>query len=580
MQRHFHAYSSNDLLTRLLIGAGLIGSLISCGGGTSATADSAPGAASTAAETVHTAAVMEQSPAFAADVTVAAATAAASTWAPTGTVQPIPTNIASGATVSLQCGTTYQGTLELNGKTNVTVKTAGTCGKATITPGRQITGWVKGTGNIYSAPISFAPVQVSIGGAFVSAAHWPNQPWATSTSGMPSTDLAGANHVFLSNQSVIQSQVLTGNSVSTAKPFYVEGKLWMLDTPGEWAVSNGRLYMWSPDGSNPEGKVWASANGNGVNADNSSGITIDGVRIFAATDGVSANASTNLKVLNTDIANSARDGIWASGSKGLRVDASNISNARRNGIDGWYSVNGALITNTSVSNTGMSGMPTGTDAGIMFGDGGTNTIDNVRVTNSGYHGISMLHNRNSTLKNSIIDVACVRLTDCAAVYTGARDQLPLTLVIDNNTVSNAKGTEGIGIYLDDYANGVTINNNRVSGSTRGLFLHNAFNTVVSNNTFGSSAIAEVTIRQDTAGTVRNNKFTGNKINASSGAQVYNMETGANLKTFISADNNTYTSSNVNVFSRYWDGRSAGVTQSFTGWKGWSGLDAHSTMTGR
>ncbi|MDB5920269.1 MAG: hypothetical protein JWR40_4503, partial [Massilia sp.] len=71
-----------------------------------------------------------------------------------------------------------------------------------------------------------------------------------------------------------------------------------------------------------------------------------------------------------------------------------------------------------------------------------------------------------------------------------------------------------------------------------------------------------------------------KINASSGAQIYNMETGANLKTFISADYNTYTSSNVNVFHRYWDGRSAGVTQSYTGWKGWSGLDAHSTMNGR
>ena len=496
-----------------------------------------------------------------------------------GTVLPIPANVASGATVSLQCGVTYQGTLELNGKTNVTVKTAGACGKASISPGRAITGWVKGTGNIYSAPISFAPVQVAVGGAFVSAAHWPNQAWATSTSGMPSTDLAGANLVFLANQSVIQSQVLTSNSVSTAKPFYVEGKLWMLDSPGEWAVSNGRLYMWAPDGLTPEGRVWASANGNGVNADNSSGITIDGVNIFSATDGVSANGSTNLKVLNTDITNSARDGIWASGSKGLQVNLSNIANSRRNGIDGWYSVNGAVITNSTVSNTGMSGMPSATDAAIMFGDGGTNTIDNVKVTNSGYHGVSMLHNRNSTLKNSVIDIACARLTDCAAVYTGARDQLPLTLLIDNNTMTNAKGTEGIGIYLDDFANGVTVNNNRVSNNTRGLVLHNAFNNVITNNTFASNAITHVTLGQD-SGNIRNNKVTNNKFNSTNGEQNYNMETGSNLKTFISADYNTYTSTNVNVFHRYWSGSSAGVTQSYTGWKAWSGLDAHSTMNAR
>jgi parallel beta-helix repeat protein len=673
MQRHSQSHSASQLVTRLLIGAGLIGSLISCGGGTSAAADTNPGAASTAAESVQNAAAVAPAPAAAADASAAAGTQAAgtpdarapgfdatvtstawthcgwegetckvsgtqqvrygangsyfyksvtnaiacanTTWgdpmsgirkscdvatystttpptttppptatpapAPTttGTVQPIPTNVANGATVSLQCGVTYQGTLELNGKSNVTVKTTGTCGKASISPGRAITGWVKGTGNIYSAPISFAPVQVAVGGALVSAAHWPNQPWATSTSGMPSTDLTGANMVFLSNQSVIQSQVLTSNSVSTAKPFYVEGKMWMLDAPGEWAVSNGRLYMWAPDGSNPEGKVWASANGNGVNADNSSGITIDGIKIFSATDGVSGNSSTNLKVLNTDITNSARDGIWASGSKGLQVNLSSIANSRRNGIDGWYSVNGAKITNSSVSNTGMSGMPTATDAAIMFGDGGTNTIDNVKVTNSGYHGISMLHNRNSTLKNSVIDIACARLTDCAAVYTGARDQLPLTLVIDNNTVTNAKGTEGIGIYLDDFANGVTVNNNRVSNNTRGLVLHNAFNNVITNNTFASNAITHVTLGQD-SGNIRNNKMTNNKFNSTNGEQNYNMETGSNLKTFISADYNTYTSSNVNEFHRYWDGKSAGVTQSYTAWKGWSGQDAHSTMNGR
>lgn len=498
---------------------------------------------------------------------------------PPSTVQPIPTNVANGATVNLTCGVTYQGTLELNGKSNVTVNTAGTCGKAVITPGRAITGFVKGTGNIYSAPVTFTPVQVTVGGTFVSAAHWPNTGWATSTSGMPGTDLTGAKYVYLDNQSVINSQALTSNSVSTAKPFYVEGKLWMLDAPGEWAVQSGRLYIWSADGQSPEGKVWAAASGNGINADSSSGITVNNVSISLATDGISANASTNLKVLNTDINNSGRDGIWASGSQGLQVNLSTISNSRRNGIDGWYSVNGAVITNSTVSNTGMVGMPTTTDAGIMFGDGGTNRIDNVRVTNSGYHGISVLHNRNTNLTNSVVDTACVRLTDCGGIYTGARDQLPLTLLIEGNTVTNVKGTQGIGIYLDDFANGVTLNKNIVTGNTRGVFLHNAFNNVISNNTIGSSAITNVEFSQD-SGNIRNNKVNNNTFKSTNGEWNYNMEAGSNLKTFITADYNTYTSTNVNVFSRYWDGRSAGVTQSYTSWKAWSGLDAHSTMNGR
>lgn len=492
----------------------------------------------------------------------------------------MPTGIANGATVSLQCGQTYQGTLDLNGKSNVTVTTAGTCGKASITPARALAGWTQYQGSIYSAPIDFAPVQVAVAGKPVAAAHWPNQPqtWAAPGAAVPNSDLNGATRVFLENQSVVQTQLLAGNSVDTSKPFYVEGKLWMLDSPGEWAVSNGRLYLWTADGQSPEGRVWAAPNSNGINADNSSGVTIDGVRIFSATDGVSANAATNLTVRNTDIVNSARDGIWASGSKGLTVDRSSVTNARRNGIDGWYSVTGAVITNSTVANTGMTGKPSPSDAGIMFGDGADNRIDNVRVTNSSYHGISVLHNRNTTVSNSVVDAACVRLTDCGGIYTGARDQLPLGLRIEGNTVSNVRGTEGIAIYLDDSANGVTVTGNTMANNTRGMMLHNGFDNVITANTFDSSAITHLYLGQN-IGTIRNNQVTDNTFKSTNGEQTFNLEAGSNLLTFATFDRNTYTSTNPAVFGRSWDGSSAGVSYSYGNWKNWMGQDGSSTMNG-
>jgi parallel beta-helix repeat protein len=498
---------------------------------------------------------------------------------PTASVLPVPTNIANGATVNLNCGQTYKGTLELTGKSNVTVTTLGTCGKATISPGNAITGWTKYSGNIYSAPIGFTPTQVAISGNPLSKAHWPNSGWATSTSGMPGTDLTGATQVYLDNQSVAKTLALTSNSVSTAKPFYVEGKLWMLDIAGEWAVQNGRLYVWTADGQSPEGRTWASPNANGINADNSSGITINNIKIFATTNGISANTATGMKVLNTDIANSELDGIWASGSQKLTVDQSSVSNARRSGIDGWYSIVGASVTNTTVNNTGMVGMTTPSDAGIFFGDGSNNLIQNVHVTNSSYHGISVLHNRNTNLLNSVVDNACARLTDCAGIYTGARDQLPLTLKIEGNTVNNVKGTEGIGIYLDDFANGVTVNRNTITNSTRGMVLHNAFNNVITNNKFSTSAVTHLSFAQD-SGNIRNNQVTGNAFNSTVGEQTYNLQYGTNLKTYGTFNTNTYTSTNVNVFGRYWDGKSAGVTTSFSGWKAWLGQDTNSTMNGR
>jgi parallel beta-helix repeat protein len=226
----------------------------------------------------------------------------------------------------------------------------------------------------------------------------------------------------------------------------------------------------------------------------------------------------------------------------------------------------------------MVGMPSESDAGIMFGDGSNNRIDNVKVTNSSYHGISVLHNRNTTVTNSVVDTACVNLHDCGGIYTGARDQLPLSLRIEGNTVSNVKGTQGIAIYLDDFANGVTVTKNVMSNNTEGMLIHNGFDNIVTYNTFDSDATTHLGFQQD-SGTVRNNQVTNNTFKSTNNEWTFNMETGSNLKTFATYDYNTYISTNASVFGRTWDGSSAGVTTSYSAWKSWSGQDAHSTMNG-
>jgi hypothetical protein len=255
-------------------------------------------------------------------------------------VLPIPTGVANGTTVALQCGKTYQGTLDLNGKSNIIVNTAGTCGKASITPGSTISGWTLYQGNIYSAPIGFTPVQLSVAGNPVDAAHWPDgsQIWAPSGSSPPNRDVDGATLVYLENQSVVATQTISGATLDTSKSYYVEGKLWMLDSPGEWAVSNGRLYMWAPDGQSPEG----------------------------------------------------RD---------------------------WFSVIGAVVTDSTVANTGTVGRHKPTDAGIMFGDGKGNRIQ----IHNGVLDPGTPNEKPSQVLSSLVDTACVRLTDCGGIYTGARD---------------------------------------------------------------------------------------------------------------------------------------------------------------
>jgi parallel beta-helix repeat protein len=344
-------------------------------------------------------------------------------------------------------------------------------------------------------------------------------------------------------------------------------------------MSDGRLYLWTRDGRSPQGRVTAASGSNGINADNSANVTIDGVSITSAYDGISANKSVNLKVTNTDIANSERDGIWASGSRGLTVDKTTVTNARRNGIDGWYSITSGTVINSTVSNTGMVNMPTPSDGSIFFGDGIDNRIANVRVINSSHHGIVVLHNRNTSVTNSIVNTACVVLTDCGGIYTNARDKLPLSLRIEGNTVANVKGPEGIGIYLDDSSNGVTVLRNKLSNNTKAMMIHSGFDNLVAYNEFASSGVVHIAFPQDANTTIRDNTVVKNTFKSTNGEQTYNLGPGANVKTFAKFDYNTYSTTNPNVFARTWDGVSPAPLHSFSSWKIWSGQDIHSTLNG-
>lgn len=399
---------------------------------------------------------------------------------------PARAGIADGSTVTLRCGATYQGTLDLTGAQGVTVRTEGDCGKATITPARPVAGWSLHAGRIWSAPVDFIPLQVALDGVPLAPAHWPDQPWARGAAVLRGRDLAGATVAWLENQSVVKAAPIAGNAIGNGKPFYVEGKLWMLDRPGEWALDGGRLYLWAPDGGTPEGRVLAAPAANGIDAGGSRAVTVAGVRVLLGADGISADHATGLRVLDTTIEYSARDGIRAGASSALLVDGCRVHGSGRNGIDGWYWITGATVANTIVSSSGMRAMPAPAEGAIMFGDGSGNHIDHVHVTDSAYHGIVVLHNLDSSVSASTIERACLRLADCGGIYTASRDRRPLGLLIEGNTIRHVQGREAVGIYLDDWANHVTVTGNTVSDSTRALLVHDGFDNTISHNSFNAN----------------------------------------------------------------------------------------------
>lgn len=519
---------------------------------------------------------------------------------------PVPTTIVDSSTIKLQCGAVYHGTLQLQGHSNVSVVTDGTCGNATITPASPITGWTQYSGNIYSAPISTTPTLVTVDGKQVSPAHWPNatQTWVTGTSpganqvtySVPNGDVVGANLVYRANDWAIVSKQVTGYSsgvmslsstISTAydayavpasPKFYLEGKLWMLDSPGEWAVSNGRLYMWTPDGQSPEGRVWASPDADAINASSTSGVTISGVNLFGGKRGILGANSTNLHISSVQIASSGEDGISVDASSGLVVDGVNIMQSRHNGISSRFNSTNTIVKNSKVTDSGVVGMPTHSRGGIFFAAGSGTTVDSNTVTNSGYIGIRVY--KSATVSNNVVDTACSVLTDCGGIYTFARDQLPSNVTIRGNTVKHLANGAAYGIYLDDYANGVTVDGNILSDNPNGILVHNGFNNIIQNNTFSNNRTNQVFFSENgTATSVRNNQVMHNTFTTPTGVLSYRLESKYGLSSALQFGAFDYNAFNGGATSfAYLSGESQMLN-----WSGWLGLsparDRNSTMTG-
>jgi parallel beta-helix repeat protein len=515
----------------------------------------------------------------------------------------LPATIADGSTVLLECGRVYQGTLNVRSKSNVTVTTSGSCGPAVITPGRAVTGWNRHSGNIYSAPLSFEAAQVVIDGRPVNKAHWPSrsQVWARATSAsgsnlsyaMPNVDLAGATLLFRPSVWAIEARTITGyagNTFSLAStgnyafdgyqlngqvPFYVEGKLWMLDEPGEWAVRNGRLYVWAPDGGSPEGRIWAFPAAHGIDATDSRNVSIEGVRVYGAANGIHALGAQNLRVTGVDIANASENGIVNHGGVGLMVDRATIRNVRHDAITVHWGGGKEVIQNSRIDDAGTIGMPTNSRAAINLVQTSGSRVSGNHIANAGYIGIRI--HREAAALNNKVDGACIVLTDCGGVFAFARDKLPLNTRIEGNIIRNIGPTQRLawGIYLSEYANAVTVAGNTVSNVGNGMNLFNNFNNSITNNTFSNSRQAHIEITEDSnTPVVRGLSVMGNTFASTQGEETYRNSSNlgaTSVAQFGAYDANTYVSSS-SVFANF-----QGQILNFTQWQQRTGQDQSSTF---
>ncbi|MEX2592083.1 MAG: malectin domain-containing carbohydrate-binding protein [Anditalea sp.] len=238
-------------------------------------------------------------------------------------------------------------------------------------------------------------------------------------------------------------------------------------------------------------------------------------------------SGSHVKILNCDIEYSGANGIDIEGISDFTIEGSKISNTNNNGIL-LRSCDKAIVRNNLIEDNyllpghGNSGDNNG--VAILLGSN-NGIIEYNEIRNTGYSGI-FFKGDNTIVKNNFIDGFCMTKNDGAGIYSysGRSDNYKNRKII-GNIVLNGKGVkEGTnmkllltepqaeGIYLDDNVTDVEVVDNTVAHMTsKGIYLHNASNIKISNNTVFDSN-HQLFLRNDLMGnqmakiTVLDNRF--------------------------------------------------------------------------
>lgn len=467
---------------------------------------------------------------------------------PWKTLARLPTvRLVSGQGVYLKCGQTWREPLNLtsvqlaDGATVAGYGTTCASGKAVVSGADDFSGgWVK-AGNVWSRNVPLATPQISrlfINGQSARTARWPNanaanQGWAlidaaaaatntavktsaTDLASLKGKDLLGA---MLNVRSV--AWVIEGRSVSafdqtagviglsspTQYPldanegYTLEGKLWMLDAPGEFVhdSANGKLYVYPADSASQANLnaalVEASVRDTPIALAQRSGVRVANLAArMGRVDGISLIDMPAAMVENVESSGNGRAGIILvqdTTKASPTVRASLFDNNWMLGIDAKFA-GAALISGNTVTATGTIAA-NGWSQGAIRAGAGAKVQDN-NLDGSAYHGIHFSGTGGGIVSGNTVANYCLRLADCGGIYTwnGAKASgISQISTVEANQVlaasANTAGAAGFGIevvagiFLDDFASGVTVRNNLIYGMPLGIDVHNGSNNTIESN---------------------------------------------------------------------------------------------------
>ena len=454
--------------------------------------------------------------------------------------------IAAGQGVFLQCGQTWRESLQLSatqladGTTIAGYGSACSTSRAVVSGADNFSGGWTQSGNVWSRAVPQGTPQITrlfINGQSQRTARWPNasaasQGYALTAAGsatsttaatanaadratLGSKDLTGATIHIRTKAWMIESRPLgsynaTNGALSFApamqyeadagEGYILEGKLWMLDAPGEFVhdAAAGRLYVYAADATTQANLIAALVEGSvrdtPVALSQAANVRVSGIAArMGRTNGIELLNMPGAVVENIEASGNARAGIRLAQDAtkaGPTVRASRFDNNWMLGIDATFA-GASLITSNTITATGTIAA-NGWSQGAIRADAGAKVLDNL-IDGSAYHGIHFSGTGGSQITGNTVAGYCLRLADCGGIYTwnGGKTSANQSSIVEANQVlastANAEGATGFGtevvagIFLDDFAAGVTIRNNMVYGALIGVQVHNGFSNIVEGN---------------------------------------------------------------------------------------------------
>ncbi len=315
--------------------------------------------------------------------------------------------------------------------------------------------------------------------------------------------------------------------------YYFFGKQWMVDSVGEWFhdPTAQRLLAFMPNGRLPAGTIRATTLATGIDLNKRDHVTVENLIVRRVGVGADMRFSRGSVLRNSVIEDTITFGADVTATFSATVEANAFTRTGLDTISGWRHTVGwsmDLVARDNVirdSGVVMEGedllsLPRMSLAAILGGE--RSRISGNTIINAGYIGI--LVRKNSVIEKNFVYGACTVMDDCAGIFTQyAKDNG----IVRGNTVMRVRGAllgkgpeyaynQGQGIYLDESASGLLIEDNTVIDAENGILLHVASNNTVRNNRLYANRRSQIWMqatrnRENPAGDLVNNLVTNNLV---------------------------------------------------------------------